>query len=109
MQVLKGKPTEQLPKFWKEHGITQLYFEEDTEPYAMERDEEIRKLAKKEGIASCQLFFLICIYRRRSLQGSMPLLPLISIIRNKGRIEGFGFAGRYRDLLALESHTLQPQ
>lgn len=50
MQVLKGKPTELLPKFWKEHGITQLCFEEDTEPYALERDKEIRKLAKKEGM-----------------------------------------------------------
>ena len=48
---MKGKPTDLLPKFWKEHGITQLCFEEDTEPYAEERDEEIRKLAKKEGIA----------------------------------------------------------
>lgn len=49
MQVLRGKPTDLFPKFWKDMGVTQLCFEEDTEPYGKERDEEIRKLAKKAG------------------------------------------------------------
>lgn len=57
--MLKGKPAELFPKFWKEMGVTQLCFEEDTEPYGKERDDEIRKLAKKagKGFFSTQLCF----------------------------------------------------
>jgi len=43
--VYQGKPHEVIPKIIKEHKITRLCFESDTEPYAKLRDEKISKLA----------------------------------------------------------------
>ena len=49
LQVLRGKPAKEFPKFWKEWSVTKLCFEKDFEPYAIERDTEIEQLARKEG------------------------------------------------------------
>ena len=49
--MLRGKPLEALPAFWRKHGVTTLVFESDTEPYAKERDAAIRALAEADGLA----------------------------------------------------------
>ncbi len=49
--LLRGKPLEALPAFWRKHGVTTLVFESDTEPYAKERDAAIRALAEADGLA----------------------------------------------------------
>ncbi|XP_070532394.1 cryptochrome-1-like isoform X2 [Ptychodera flava] len=48
--VLKGKPSEVFPRIFKEWNITRLTFELDTEPYAIQRDTEIKKIAKSCGV-----------------------------------------------------------
>ena len=48
--MLRGKPLEALPAFWREHGVTSLVFESDTEPYAKERDAAVRALAEADGL-----------------------------------------------------------
>jgi deoxyribodipyrimidine photolyase len=39
-----------LPKLFKAWRITHLVFEKDTDAYARERDEEIKKLAEEAGV-----------------------------------------------------------
>ena len=41
LYVLKGKPEEQLPKYFSKWNISLLTFEKDTEPYACLRDHKI--------------------------------------------------------------------
>lgn len=48
-QVLRGKPEEELPKFWKRWNVSQLHFEKDTEAYARKRDASIVKIAEEAG------------------------------------------------------------
>ncbi|KAL4225263.1 hypothetical protein ACF0H5_015951 [Mactra antiquata] len=48
--VVKGAPDEVLPKCFKEWNITKLTYEKDTEPYAIERDQIIDKLATDAGV-----------------------------------------------------------
>jgi cryptochrome len=52
LYVCRGDPVKELPQLWKEWGITHLYYEEDEtgEPYALERDAAIQKLAKETNI-----------------------------------------------------------
>ena len=50
MYVLKGKPEIVFPEIFETWNVTKLTFEEDTEPYAVERDEKISKLAKEANI-----------------------------------------------------------
>ena len=52
LYVTKGDPTTELPKLWKEWGITHLYFEADEtgEPYACQRDTTIQNLAKAQNV-----------------------------------------------------------
>ncbi|KAK9790587.1 hypothetical protein WJX73_008051 [Symbiochloris irregularis] len=48
--VLRGDPKQILPQVWKDWGVTKLCYEQDTEPYALERDNEIGELAKKAKV-----------------------------------------------------------
>jgi cryptochrome len=48
--VLHGKPTEVLPAVAKHWGVTNLYFEKDTEPYALKRDGEIATTMRKQDV-----------------------------------------------------------
>ena len=40
-----------FPKLFKDWGITRLTFEVDTEPYAVQRDEAVFKLAEEHSIS----------------------------------------------------------
>ena len=51
MRVAKGNPLELIPKWSEEHNITAVYTNEDYEPYATSRDEKIKTLLAKKGIA----------------------------------------------------------
>lgn len=48
MVILFGTPSEIFSKLSKE--CTKLYFEVDTEPYAIERDRKIISICEKEGV-----------------------------------------------------------
>jgi len=48
--VLRGKPEEELPRAWREWGVSKMTFERDTEPYARARDASIQELAKGAGV-----------------------------------------------------------
>jgi len=52
LYVLEGDPVQVLPQHWKEWNISHIYFEEDEtgEPYALQRDDAIRKAAKEQDI-----------------------------------------------------------
>lgn len=52
LYVCRGDPTIQLPKLWRTWGITHLYYENDEtgEPYTLQRDAMILKLAKEENV-----------------------------------------------------------
>lgn len=43
--VVRGQPTEALPRLFKQWDIKRIGFEYDSEPYAKQRDEAIRRLA----------------------------------------------------------------
>ena len=45
--VLYGKPQDVLPAVCREWGASNLYFERDTEPYAIERDQQVTDAVKK--------------------------------------------------------------
>ncbi|XP_063055590.1 cryptochrome circadian regulator 5 [Engraulis encrasicolus] len=48
--VVRGKPSEVLPKLFQKWKITRLTFEVDTEPYSLQRDKEVQKLAEEHGV-----------------------------------------------------------
>lgn len=48
--VLREPAVTLLPKLWKAWGITHLVFEKDTDAYARERDEQVKKMAKEAGV-----------------------------------------------------------
>lgn len=48
--VIRGSPTEVLPKLFEKWKITRLTFEVDTEPYSQSRDKEVMKLAEEHGV-----------------------------------------------------------
>jgi deoxyribodipyrimidine photolyase len=48
--VLREAPQTLLPKLFRAWKISHLVFEKDTDAYARERDEEVRKLAKEAGV-----------------------------------------------------------
>nr|WJN01328.1 cryptochrome 2 [Pachycrepoideus vindemmiae] len=52
--VIRGQPSDALPKLFKEWGTTSLTFEEDPEPYGRVRDENITTLCKELGISVVQ-------------------------------------------------------
>jgi deoxyribodipyrimidine photo-lyase len=51
MLVEKGNPLACIPKWCEEHNITAVYTNEDYEPYARKRDEEIRQKLEEMGIS----------------------------------------------------------
>ena len=51
MRVAKGNPLELIPQWSEEHYITAVYTNEDYEPYATVRDEKIKTVLAKKGIA----------------------------------------------------------
>ena len=51
MRVAKGNPLELIPQWSEEHNITAVYTNEDYEPYATVRDEKIKTVLAKKGIA----------------------------------------------------------
>lgn len=51
LYVVRGKPEEVFPQMFAEWNIIFLTYEEDIEPYACERDERIRKLAKAAKVS----------------------------------------------------------
>lgn len=52
--MVRGKPNEVLPKLFQKWKITRLTFEVDTEPYSMQRDKEVLKLADEHGVEVIQ-------------------------------------------------------
>jgi len=52
LYVATGDPVEVLPTLWKEWNVTHMTHEADEtgEPYALQRDTEVHKIAKKEGV-----------------------------------------------------------
>jgi cryptochrome len=48
--VVQGKPTEILPELFKEWKVNKLFFEKDSEPFAIARDKEVLAKAKTMGI-----------------------------------------------------------
>ncbi|KQC07639.1 MAG: deoxyribodipyrimidine photolyase [Candidatus Cloacimonas sp. SDB] len=48
--ILKGKPEEIWQKLISEYQIKQVFFNQDYEPYAIERDNKIRSLLQENGI-----------------------------------------------------------
>lgn len=48
--MLRGNPTEVLPKCMKEWAVTKLCFEHDTEPYALKRDAAMKEAAEQAGV-----------------------------------------------------------
>jgi len=48
--VLREAPQTLFPKLFKAWGITHLVFEKDTDAYARDRDEEVKKIAKEAGV-----------------------------------------------------------
>ena len=48
--VLQGSPLEELPRVCKAWGIKRLAFEHCTEPYAKERDAQVRELCAALGV-----------------------------------------------------------
>lgn len=48
--VLREPAVTVLPKLWKVWGITHLVFEKDTDAYARERDDEVKRLAREAGV-----------------------------------------------------------
>ena len=48
--MLKGKPTELFPRFFKQWNIKRLVFEKDTEPYAKIRDFDVTKISADLGV-----------------------------------------------------------
>lgn len=48
--VIREAPQTLFPKLFKEWKITHLVFESDTDAYARDRDNEVRKLAKEAGV-----------------------------------------------------------
>ena len=51
MRVAKGNPLELIPQWCEEHNITAVFTNEDYEPYATVRDEKIKTVLAKKGIA----------------------------------------------------------
>ena len=53
LYVVTGDPVEELPKLWTEFGITHMTNEADEtgEPYAVERDANVKDAAKKAGVS----------------------------------------------------------
>ena len=56
LQVVRGNPSDILPKVWKDWAITKLCFEQDTEPYAVQRDSKVQELAKSAGLVPVLCF-----------------------------------------------------
>ena len=48
--VLREAPQTVLPKLFRAWKITHLVFEKDTDAYARERDEQVKKIAKEAGV-----------------------------------------------------------
>eukprot|EP01138_Halocafeteria_seosinensis_P016357 gb/GECG01016688.1/.p1 GENE.gb/GECG01016688.1/~~gb/GECG01016688.1/.p1 ORF type:complete len:518 (+),score=49.21 gb/GECG01016688.1/:1-1554(+) len=48
--VPQGKPLEVLPSLCQEWGITDVFFEKDTEPYALRRDENVKSFCTKASV-----------------------------------------------------------
>ena len=51
--VLEGVPNKIFPEIWRKWNVKKLCFEADTEPYAVKRDEEIKKLAAEADVQVC--------------------------------------------------------
>ena len=52
LYVATGDPVDVLPTLWQEWNVTHMTHEADEtgEPYALQRDTEVQKIAKKEGV-----------------------------------------------------------
>lgn len=52
LYVVSGDPVEELPRLWKEFGVSHLTYEADEtgEPYALARDRRVQKLAREAGV-----------------------------------------------------------
>ena len=48
--VLEGSPRDSLPRAMRSWGVGRLAFEVDTEPYAVQRDDELAELARGAGV-----------------------------------------------------------
>lgn len=48
--IVRGKPEDVLPQLFKEWKVTKLTYEYDTEPYSLNRDQTVTRLAKEHGV-----------------------------------------------------------
>ena len=48
--IIREAPQTLLPKLFKAWRVTHLVFEKDTDAYARDRDDEVRRLAKEAGV-----------------------------------------------------------
>lgn len=54
--VVRGNPTEKFPQLFKEWNVVLMTFEHDIEPYSVERDETVLKLAAQNKVEVIQEF-----------------------------------------------------
>ena len=76
LYVIRGKPGEVFEKYFQEWNVAKITWEVDTEPYAVERDRQIRKLAdekkvKVEALSGHTLYDLERIVAKN--RGEVPL------------------------------------
>ena len=49
--VARGTPSAALPALWAKYSVTRCTWEVDTEPYAKQRDAQVRQLGAKHGVS----------------------------------------------------------
>lgn len=54
--MVRGNPKETFPKLFKEWNVVMMTFENDIEPYSVERDANVLKLAKQQEVEIVQEF-----------------------------------------------------
>ena len=74
--VLRGEPGEVLTKVWETWDVKMMTWEEDTEPYAVIRDEAVKELAERKGV-TVETFCSHTLYRPDDIvaknKGQAPL------------------------------------
>ncbi|CAB3366165.1 Hypothetical predicted protein [Cloeon dipterum] len=74
--VIRGKPEEVFPKLFKTWNVKCITFENDIEPYAKKRDEQIEAMAKDAGIKVIQKVSHTLYSPAKILNANMGKVPL---------------------------------
>lgn len=113
--VYLGKPVELISQLALEYGVQAVYTNEDYEPYAIARDEEIRELLGKQGISFCtfqdHLIFAKEQVLNKSLRPYTVYTPyrnawLYSLELNPNKVEEFPSQNLLHNLFPLPSLSL---